>query len=939
MNPASAAAAQINGSSAGWRAVRCLSEWVVGAYALYAVTALRDERLAMAGWIGGLALIIALAIGSVWLRTTTARGRFTLELLLLAAGVLAAPLVPGWTAAWTERAYFVLIARGLVWLVRWAERAGAGPSGVGRAEQLRLLLLFALAGVSLHAYLSPHLVGPKDARWYGNAITDFLSQVRSGVFPVFSGETVYDFNGTVQLFRSAPWHLYFAALVDWLTVRSLAPLAVQHITIVASYLGAVLLFYLALVRLRPAARWTALLLTVIYATSPAIMHPLVVHDMYMTFMAIPVLVFVYHAVARACETPSLRAYVWVGLGCAAMWLCHPPLALLSMVVAGFCLGAQFAINGPALRPLAGAVVAGAVFAALATPYFYTMSEIPPTHNYEPLPHLLLPALALFLLLLALAQAFRRGSIRWLALLPTVGLTLWYFKPSLLPFVSLFVALFAMAVAADHFWSRLALRTHLEPWLLIFFFAAAAAAAKWFPEISLPARGPVSGFVGPAFTSVAEHFGAIIQGSDCQPHAIWWFLLLAGAILMWWTRSRFARLAFAASLVAVAAVYPVPLVKLFIWSNTTVELWDALNVADRMRFWPLAMPLLLFAVFLMLVELTERRPKMHRVVVGIVVLLLPWALWTHGRIVNDIFTRTADQTARLFRSENVVLQNYGWDLLHIPNFCSNGVMDCRLETRLWRQGGDHALLIDPDIIARHMEKCGAETLDLQAAQDPIYPQWLYLSPKVELKPGEHKLLRFDFLGRMINGWIIFRGQDIYRDYTLPSSGFERAFGCGPLNTRTISLWNSGPQTETIELVVKREGPDATAAVPLGEYVRVTVSHYDASRAPIEVKSLSPLLLRVDAPEAGMLELFRNNYPGYRVSVNGRPVPHITSRERLIALAVPSGTSEVLVRFRGTPMLRGMFWYGLAIWTLAALYLGAEMAVVGGVLRWRNKALPA
>ena len=260
-------------------------------------------------------------------------------------------------------------------------------------------------------------------------------------------------------------------------------------------------------------------------------------------------------------------------------------------------------------------------------------------------------------------------------------------------------------------------------------------------------------------------------------------------------------------------------------------------------------------------------------------------------------------------------------------------------RLWRQGGNHALLIDPDAIARQMEKYGAETLDLHATQDSSYPQWVYLAPKIGLKSGEHKLLRFDFLGRELRGWLIVRGEDIYRDYTMPSSGLERSFGCGPLNTRTISLWNSGPRAETIELVVKREGPDATAAVGPGFFARVAVSRYDASRAPIEVKSLSPLLLRVDAPEAGMLELFRNNYPGYRVSVNGRPVPHITSREGLIALAVPSGTSEVLVRFRGTPMLRGMYWYGLAIWTLTALYLSVEMAVAGGAWRWRNKALPA
>lgn len=915
-----------------WRFVDFVSEAAAGAYAFYAVASLRGDALTPAGWCASFALAALLAAGGIKIAAATRRAWILREAGLLAFGLLAAPLIPGWSTGWGARVYFVFIARGLVWLLRWAVRIHSGRPGDDGAERLRLLLVFLLGAVSLSVYLSPDLVGPKDARWFGNAVTDFLGQIRAGRFPVFSGKTVYAFNGTVQLFRSAPWHLHFAALVDTLTLRSLAPLAVQHITLELSYLAAVLGFYLALVRLRPAARWTALLLTAVYASSPAITQPLVVHDMYMTFMAVPVLVFVCFAVARACESPTLRAHVWVGLGCAALWLCHPPLALLTLMLAGFCLGAQWAIHGPALRPLLGALAAGLVFLALATPYFYAMSEIPPppTRQYEPVANLALPALALFLLTLALAQFVRTGRLPWLALLPTVWLILREFKPSLLPFAGLFVALFAAAAALDRFRPGLALRARPEPWMLAAFFAAAAAAAAWFPRVSLPAWAALRAYLTPTFASIMEPFRLIAGGSDCQPHLVWWVLLLTGAVLVWRAGSSFARLAFAAALVATAAVFPVPLVKAFLWSNSTVELWDVLNVADRMRFWPFALPVLLFAVFLMLAELAERRPGRHRAVMAVVLLLLPWALWTHGNIMRNVFRATPKQTARLYRSENVVLQTYSWDLLHIPHYYSHGVMDYRLQTRLWRQGGDRALLIDPDIIARRMEEGGAKTLDLQAKQDPVYPRWVYLSRSIELQPGEHKLLRFDFLGRTHQGWLILRGRGIYRDYTLPNSGRRRAFGCGKLNTRTLSLWNSGSRPETIELVLKRKGPGATAGVPAGTFMRVTVSRYDARRAPVEVKSLSPLLLRVDAPESGMLELFRSNYPGYRVAVNGRPVRHISSREGLIALAVPAGSSEVHVRYRGTPTLRAMYWYGLVVWTLVAVYLFVELAAAGRIL---------
>jgi len=934
MNPESGTTANSFQDRTLDRVVWVLVEAGAGVYALEAVAGLRGDTLAPAGWLTGVVLTLALAISKDRIPTPAFWAGWVRELGLIAVGMLLVPLVPGWTAGWGGRAYFILAARGLAGLLRWAARAGAVREA-GAAEPLRLGLLFALAGVSLHAYLTPLLVGPKDAPWYGNAVTDFLTQLRAGVFPVFTGATPYEFNGAVQMFRSAPWHLYLAGLIDTLTLRGLTPLAVEHVTLVASYLGAVLAFYLALVRLRPVVRWTAAALAAIYATSPALTQPLVEHDMYMTWMAVPLLVFVLYALLRACEVRTWRAFGWVGAGGAALWLSHPPLALMSLVLVVFCLGALLAFEGPGGRVLAGALVAALGFAVLAAPYFLEMSEIPTSHPYDPVPHLLLPGGALLVLVMAIGLQLRHGGIRWLALLPTVGLTLGFFRPSLLPFGALFLALWIVALAADRIWPGLALRVRPEPWLLVCFFAAAVAAAAWFPGLSLP-EAQLAPIVGPSVRSWGEAWRLIIHGSDCQPHAVWWLLVAMGLVLVWRTRARAARLLFAAGAVAIAGIFPVPLVKMFLWRNTTVEIWDALNVNDRMRFWPFALPLLLAAVFLMLAELAEHRRVWHRASLGLVAALGPWALWSHAGIIRGVFTHTADDTARLFRTETDPLQNYGWDLLRIPSYWSSGVMDYRLETRLWRQGGDRALLIGPDTIARQMEQAGAVTFDLQPTRDPNYPQWVYLAPKVELRPGEHKLLRFDFLGRTLQGWLILRGGDFYRDYALPSSGYEFAFGSGPRNARTLSIWNSSAKTETIELVLKREGPGATAPVPPGTFARMTASRYDPDRAPIQVKSLVPLLLRVEAPAPGVLELFRNSYPGYRIDVNGRSVPYITSREGLVAFAVPAGGSEVFVRFRGTRLLRACFWYGLAAWSLVALVLVVEIATAGG---WRRRGTTA
>jgi hypothetical protein len=373
--------------------------------------------------------------------------------------------------------------------------------------------------------------------------------------------------------------------------------------------------------------------------------------------------------------------------------------------------------------------------------------------------------------------------------------------------------------------------------------------------------------------------------------------------------------------------PWPELKLFLWSNMTVELWDPFTDGSWLRFWPFALPVLLFAVFVLWNELTPGT-RGRAAIRAAVWLFLPWMLWTHLGAVRSIFVHSAAETARLYRPENIVMQTYSWDLLRLPPYYSLGAVDPRLETRLWRQDKSRTLLIDPDLIAREMEKSDAERLVPRATQDATYRQWIYLAPKVELAPGEHKLLRFDFKGSAPSGWLIVRGQNIYREYILPSSGLERSFGSGPLNSHTLSLWNSGSEPETLELVLKRDGPAAMADVRAGDIPDVVVSHYDPSRAPVEVKSLSPLVLRVRAPEAGMLELFRSYYPGYRVSLNGVPVRAISSRDGLIALPVPAGESEVAVRFRGTPTLRAMFWYGLAAWTWVALAAGFRLVRAAG-----------
>lgn len=871
-----------------------------------------------------------------WLESGSGRGAAGMATALV-AGVFAvdavAGLTGGITAAWGWLA--VAIGWGLTYLGlnAWARLAGGGGAP-GAGERLQALLLFVLCWLSFRAYFSPDLVGPKDARWYGNLVMDFLTRVRAGDFPVFSGESVYAFNGNILTVRSAPGHPYMVGLLDVLTARQLSPLAVQHLALWLCYVGGVGLLQVSLVRLRPSFGWSACAFASIYAMSPALITPLVLHDMYMTFTAMPLLVFVWHSVARVMEQGRLRHYGWVGLGCAGMWYAHPPLGFLGTIGAWFLVSMQGFSEGVSRRWLQGCALGAAIFGGLVWPLIYAQSEIPPTNHFFPLTNLIMPALGLFLLGYAVVGFICGRRLYPLAVLPTAGMIVWEFKPSLVPFALVTVAWLAVAALADGFaGGRLGVRRRPEPWLLTGAIAGAVAATLYWPGRSLPARELTAAVVGESIGSWGEFFRLIIRGADTQPHAAWWLLLAAGLVLHWRAPSRFGRGSFLVALAAVCTILPVPVLKQFIWSNTTVEFWDLMVDGVWLRFWPFALPVALYAAFILLADLAVK-PWARRALLAGVGLLLPWAAWDHVAAVRSIHVWPAEQSARFYRPENIILQSYSWHHLMKPAFYSPRVMDPRMEIRLWRQGGDRQLLLDPDAIARGVERAGSERIALTANQDPTYPAWVYLAPRIAIPAGTRKLLRFDFKGREPQGWLIVRGQDIYQEYTLPSAGFARSFGAGPLNTRTLSIENTGGRDELIELVFKREGPGQNDPVDPAGVPTVTVSTYSADASPIHVKALSPLHFRIDAPEAGMLEVFRNAYPGYRVYVNGQTVPYIYSRNGLVAFAVPAGVSDVMVRFRGTWQLRDAFWYGVVVWTLAGVYLlGIGLAACGWRGPWR------
>jgi hypothetical protein len=192
-------------------------------------------------------LLVAIGAGSAWPQTS--------QQLLLGAGLL--PLIVG----------------GLYRAVR-LHRVRSDASALGsmrstsEAEAARRVTLGAMAFAVIHPYFSGSLAGTGDAKMYGEAMQDYLGQLKAGIFPVFVSQTDIAPYGSVFPFRMASYHLYFGALLQRLTAGTLNVYAVQHLTLVLSAFAGAFAMYAALTALAPERRWESVALTFLYLTCP-----------------------------------------------------------------------------------------------------------------------------------------------------------------------------------------------------------------------------------------------------------------------------------------------------------------------------------------------------------------------------------------------------------------------------------------------------------------------------------------------------------------------------------------------------------------------------------------------------------------------------------------------------------------------------------------------
>lgn len=846
------------------------------------------------------------------------RPSWVLRLALFFLLTLLAAKAPAWPGGETVVLRLIGFGMGVAASVAWRglARVAQGPM-VDGAELARVFVLLLCVVATWYVYLTPRIVGTVDERWYGDLMADNLAQVRAGVFPVLVGQGAYAWNGNVHPFRSAPWHHVCGALVDKLTIGQFSPLAVQHVVVFGHELLAVLLLYAGLRRLRPNQPWLVLLIAILFGCCPAVTMAQVAHDMYMTSMAVPVVVGMALALVAALERESWRAWAWLGAGLGFVWFCHPPMALISSALVAATILAYMIAEPTAIRRPARMVAMLVAMIAVSVGYFVSMREITPLRSSanSMVRDVLLPTAA------------------WLGVIVgSIGLR----GTRRLPLT----AVFGGAIAVGLIWLFL-----IQP-VLVWLATALLAAVfigerwrrqRWMPGIDILFAGtllvwaaifgpgqPGDGTVDQHLAASREGYGALwtplhFGGFDQLGYAVGLGLVLVVVSQAFRRHAIVRALAFSVG-AAMVLLAPIPGVARYFWQNQPKEILDVISVAYALRFLPATAP---FAAVLIGVGMASAEPRFRRFGAVCLLVLLPWSLWEHSNVVHRAwdYRHSAALTQNHLRPENRALSRFHYDLEPIPPYLDNGVADYRLETRIWRPGGGSEP-VGPDQLASAMATTADSSwVNLKVRQDPTYPAWLYLEPKILLQPGERRVLSFAWDRAISDGWLILRGRYLYREYRLPASGGTEGFGIGGRMHHTLAISNSGPESEAVEIVLLRTGADARNPWPPDRsLLKLRDVRFDATSLPVEVLGLNPLLLRVTADRPVLVETFRVWLPGYRVAIDGKRAPYVRTWRGLVGVTLPAGTHRFSVHFRGTPELR------LAVkWTLAVGCVMFTMAV--------------
>ena len=800
-------------------------------------------------------------------------------------------------------------------------------------EALRVIGLAAAAFLAVLPFLTSRLLGGVDARWYAYMLRGFTDQIGSGHFPHLLGEGPFAWNGGVHPFRSAPIFMLVGGLWKILTLGGAGTYTVEHLTVFTSAIAGTLGFYRVASLFLGERRWTAAAFALLYLFTPSWLATVYKADAYMSYMAFAAMPLVLYGNARTLLKPDGAGYLALGAGLSLIWMCHPPIALLTTTTTLFIQAAAVLENGLLCWRKAASGVA--LFAVLSAYYFCSMSELPPRPEgggSVGSAVIILVGIAMFLVGVGRAT-FQPGRMAWLLsavigiLIIARGSTPWLCWAG-------FAGVFCVIAAVVTRTAKVR-ETAGSAVMTVFFCALAGAAAA---EAALGKGHP--GIVGAAINQLAINTGQIGEflrplshemntASVFQPGWSVCLALVVGVIGIFSRGPFMPKVIAAAALTLGLCFMRFPMVSNFLVGYYPPTLSSIAGLPLPLRITPVFVS---FAVMAGMLWMATWAPKARAKEIAanvILVAALSWSAFQTYSFVRVGYTLTSSKAGseQSLRSENVMLDRYAYDLLPIPDYYSNGVVDPQLENRLL--AADGSILVGPIQDALAMEKAGVTKVRMIGQVVPESVTWMDVVPKFTVQPGAHELLRFEFdPTQNYGGYLMFFSEHSYREYHLPDSGQPNAFGIGGNRSSVLAFWNTGDAPEHYRMLINRE-PGNTLKEKGGFFANLSISQLDPTRLPIHMLSLDPYHVVVNAPASSTLETFRIMLPGYKAYVDGARTPVFRTKNSLLALQVPAGIHDVVVEFVGT----------FRLWASAALSVLAWAVLIASWGLRRPKATKA
>jgi len=722
--------------------------------------------------------------------------------LLLVLGMLIAP------SSLAGRLGAMIGAAGLGTLARRAFTARLRQSHAPAGETIRWLVLLVASLYLMAPYTSRSLVGGGDMLHYAKQFFDFRDQTKAGVFPVLVGQSCHAFNGDIHPLRTAPYLEYVGGLIDLATFRTLSICALLNLTILLHFVAAAFSAYGALVLLVPKNPWKALLLTLLFITSPGVLALIYGGDMVMSWMTLPWLVPYFAALVWLVREPD-RTWAWFlpAVPLAALWLGHPPIALWA-AAAGFPFAIVAFLAGRRDRSnilrMAGAAAAFALLAGYVFVSVFKL-EIPRDPGVQ--------------------QEVLRGSI------------------------------------------------------------LSALQAGW------------SGFLHPVSSGGANLV------ADVQLSPGLWAVGLSGLVLLWRRQRRFALLFGGILFAAVALLLPLSGPVKWFWAHLPATVLTATDQWPMYRFYVLLSALVPVLVALALPGSSRRA---QTIVLDLMLLGLAWSGWEARKFIARGWAVTSlpDVSARRLLPENTVLSLYSYGYYgHLPRYFSNGAVGPWTENRL----------LDIDMLepVAKLASPGRAKAPGTVCRPIINTEYGGLfAPRVTLIPGRRYLVRLNSRGPIPRGVLQIRGRRLYREYALPASGEERAFGVGPGRKSEFCLWVTGSRTDQVEMRFIRDPSEPETRLNLD----IEVGPLRPDSLPTEVRGVIPYRLVVRSGSESWVETPKIFLPGYAATINGRAAEIAASPDGLLMVRVPAGVSRIIVSYPGSPMLHIAFWTTAISWVL-------------------------